>query len=257
MTISNRMTALFDKKKENVLNIYFTAGYPKLNDTAEIIRRIESAGGDLIEVGLPYSDPLADGPTIQESGSIALANGIKLDMIFDQVADARKTASLPIILMGYVNQMMQYGVDKFISRCEEVGVDGLIIPDMPAAVYEKEYKERFEKANIAFTFLITPNTSDTRIKKLDELTSGFLYVVSSASLTGAKSGISDEQIAYFKRINSGLISSPKLIGFGISDKETFATASEYAEGAIIGSAFIKMLKRDGIDGIEPFIKSVL
>ncbi len=253
--MNNRMTALFENKHENILNIYFTAGYPNINDTVTIISELEKAGVDLIEVGIPYSDPLADGPTIQESGTVALKNGFTLKLLFEQIREARKTTTVPLILMGYVNQLMQYGIEKFVKECADSGVDGLIIPDLPPAVFERDYKELFAIHNLSFTFLVTPNTSDERIKMLDNLTTGFLYVVSSASITGAKSGISDEQVAYFERIKP-LISSPKLIGFGISDNETFTTACSYAEGAIIGSAFIKMLSKDGVGGIASYIKSV-
>jgi tryptophan synthase alpha chain len=254
--INNRVTKLFDSKKKSVLNIYFTAGFPNLNDTVEIIKRLEKSGADLIEVGIPYSDPLADGPTIQKSGEQALKNGLTLEILFNQIIEARKTANIPIILMGYVNQMLQYGVEKFIVKCAEVGVDGLIIPDLPPQVYSSKYQSLFEKHNISFSFLVTPQTETDRIKMLDELSSGFLYIVSSASITGAKSGISNEQLNYFEKINSGIVKSPKLIGFGISDKETFDTACRYANGAIIGSGFIKMLSKDGIDGIESYINSI-
>jgi len=250
------MTELFETKSEDILNIYFTAGFPELNDTVRIITELDKAGADLIEVGIPYSDPLADGPTIQDSGSKALENGFTLKILFEQIEEARKTSNVPVVLMGYVNQLMQYGVEKFIAKCEEVGVDGLIIPDLPPAVFEKEYKDLFAKHNLSFTFLVTPQTEDSRIKMLDELTTGFLYIVSSASITGAKSGISDTQIKYFEHINSGIIKSPKLIGFGISDNETFTTACSYANGAIIGSGFIKMLSANGVEGIPNYISSI-
>jgi len=249
------MTALFEMKKENILNIYFTAGYPNIDDTVTIIKKLDACGVDLIEVGIPYSDPLADGPTIQESGTAALKNGFTLKILFEQIREARKSSNVPLILMGYVNQLMQYGVEKFVKECADCGVDGLIIPDLPAKVFDTEYKELFEKHNLSFTFLVTPQTSDARIKMLDNLSTGFVYIVSSASITGAKSGISDDQITYFNRIKD-LIAKPKLIGFGISDNETFTTACNYAEGAIIGSAFIKMLSKEGIAGIEGYIKSV-
>ncbi len=254
--MNNRLTKLFDEKQKNLFNIYFTAGFPSLNDTATIIKEIEKAGADLIEVGIPYSDPLADGPTIQDSGTTALHNGMTLKLLFEQIADARKECSIPLILMGYFNQMMQYGVENFVKKCAEVGVDGLIIPDIPPEVYEAEYQKLFEEHNIGFSFLVTPQTDDERIKKLDNLSSSFLYIVSSSSITGAKTGISSQQIEYFKKISSGIITSPKLIGFGISDNETFTSACSYAEGAIIGSAFIKMLKSEGIAGIKNYIQSV-
>ena len=255
--IKNRITELFDKKDKSVLNIYFTAGYPNIDDTVTIINKLEESGCDLVEVGIPYSDPLADGPTIQNSGTIALNNGFTLKLLFEQIKEARKTAKIPIILMGYVNQMMQYGVEEFIKRCSEVGVDGLIIPDLPPKVFETEYRDIFKDSNLSFTFLVTPQTEDERIIMLDNLSTGFLYIVSSASLTGAKMGISQEQIAYFKRLESLSIKSPKLIGFGISDRDSFETASKYGNGAIIGSAFIKMLGRDGVSGIESFVESIL
>lgn len=255
-SMNNRLTKLFEAKTERLCNIYFTAGYPNLNDTVTILNELQEHGADLVEIGMPYSDPLADGPTIQKSSTEALQNGLTLEILFEQIAQARKTVTLPLILMGYVNQLMQYGIVQFIEKCSEVGIDGLIIPDLPPEVFEEEYQDLFEQHNIAFTFLITPQTEDARITKLDTLSTGFLYVVSSASITGAKKGISDEQIAYFKRIKP-LIKSPKLIGFGISDRESFNTASQYAEGAIVGSAFIKMLGKDGVAGIKTFMKALL
>jgi len=249
------MTALFERKKENILNIYFTAGYPNINDTVTIISELEKAGVDLIEVGIPYSDPLADGPTIQESGTAALKNGFTLKLLFEQIREARKTCSVPLILMGYVNQMMQYGIEKFVKECADSGVDGLIIPDIPVFEYERDFKKLFEKYNIGFTFLVPPQATDERIQLLDTLCTDFVYIVSSKAITGAKAGISEEQIEYFKRINR-LVKKPHLIGFGISDNETYTTACQYAQGAIIGSAFIKLLANEGTAGIAGYIKSV-
>ncbi len=238
----NRIEQLFKNKGKNILNIYFTGGYPNLNDTETIILELEKAGADLIEIGMPYSDPLADGPTIQESGTAALKNGMTLDLLFQQVAVVRKQSNIPLIMMGYFNQMMQYGDMAFLEKCAEYGIDGLILPDMPLYVYEEKYKATFEKLNIGISFLITPQTSNERIKKIDELSKGFIYMVSSSAITGAKKGISEAQLDYFNRINGLQLQNPRLIGFGISDHETFSTACQYANGAIIGSAFIRALK---------------
>lgn len=238
----NRLDQLFAKKNKDLLNIYFTAGYPGLMDTEQIILSLEKAGVDLIEIGMPYSDPLADGPTIQESGETALKNGMKLDLLFTQVAAARQKTEVPLVLMGYFNQMMQYGEDKFLSKCAEIGIDGLIIPDLPTFEYEAYYKALFEQYNLRISFLITPQTSSDRILKIAELSSGFIYMVSNSSITGAKTSISDKQLDYFNRINKLDLKNPKLIGFGISSHDTFSTACQYANGAIIGSAFIKALK---------------
>jgi len=237
----DRIQSLFKEKKENLLNVYFTAGYPRLENTEEIILSLDAAGADLIEVGMPYSDPLADGPTIQQSGQVALENGMTVNVLFQQLEVVRPKTNLPIILMGYFNQVMQYGEEAFLKKCKEVGVDGLILPDMPLDVFESQYKTLFEKYGLNLIFLMTPQTSEVRIRKIDELSTGFIYVVSSSSITGAKKGISEKQLAYFNRINNLALQNPKMIGFGISDHETFSTACKYANGAIIGSAFIRAL----------------
>ncbi len=246
----NRLTQLFKNKKSNILNVYFTAGYPKRTDTEGIIAALDKAGVDLIELGMPYSDPLADGPTIQESGSKALENGMNLNLLFDQIKSARKTTQIPLILMGYYNQVMQFGDDTFFEKCAEVGVDGLILPDLPLPVYEEKYQKRLADLNIKISFLITPQTPTERIRKIDKLTTGFVYVVSSYAITGSTTGISAEQIAYFKRIEAMKLRNPRLIGFGISDKTTFDIACEHANGAIIGSAFIKALGRAYTEGVS-------
>ena len=236
-----RLNNLFQNTPQNLLNIYFTAGYPNLDDTETIILQLEKAGADLIEIGVPFSDPLADGPTIQESGTAALENGMTLSLLFEQIEKVRQKTEIPLIMMGYFNQVMQYGEDKFIQKCVEVGVDGVILPDLPLFEYEKFYREKFEKAGLSISFLITPQTTPERIQKVDELTTGFVYVVADSSITGSSKGLSDAQLAYFQRIKEANLKSPTMIGFGISNKETFNSACQFANGAIIGSAFIRAL----------------
>ncbi|NND08396.1 MAG: tryptophan synthase subunit alpha [Saprospiraceae bacterium] len=235
----NRIDHLFERKQDHILNIYFTAGFPHLDDTSHIITSLAENGVDIIEIGMPYSDPMADGPTIQESGSMALKNGMTLSVLFEQLSDIRSKTQVPLLLMGYLNQMMQYGVDRFIEDCSSVGIDGLIIPDMPIDVYELELKGKLESAGLHAIFLITPQTSETRVKKIDRLAGGFIYMVSNSSITGAKREISPAQIDYFERIRDLDLANPRLIGFGISNHQTFEEACQYANGAIIGSAFIK------------------
>ena len=255
----NRIDHLFEKKKENILNIYFTAGYPALQDTTRIILQLADQGVDMMEIGMPYSDPMADGPTIQDSGSVAIKNGMTIDLLFSQLSDIRNKTDVPLLFMGYLNQLMQYGVNRFLKSCDSIGIDGLIVPDLPVDIYEKEFRNKIEDTDLRIIFLITPQTSQERIKKIDSLSSGFIYMVSNASITGAKSGISAAQIEYFERIKSMSLKNPKLIGFGISDHETFATACKYAEGAIIGSAFIKALGKEEKDldaRIADFVQEV-
>jgi len=229
------------KEKKNILNIYLTAGYPNLNDTVEIIQELANNGVDMVEIGMPFSDPLADGPTIQNSSEIAIKNGITLELIFNQIEEIRKTVDIPIILMGYYNQILQYGAIAFFEKAKNVGVNGFIIPDLPLEIYQEKYKTILEKLELGMIFLITPQTTDERIKLIDSESTGFLYVVSSFAITGSKSDIQQNQLDYFKRINHLNLKNPKLIGFGISNKKTFDTACNYAEGEIIGSAFIKAL----------------
>jgi tryptophan synthase alpha chain len=240
--VLNRLTKLFENKRENLLTVYFTAGYPKLDDTETIICSLAESGTNIIEIGIPYSDPLADGPVIQESGMAAIDNGMTLQVLFNQLTDIRTKTQVPLILMGYFNQMLQYGVDKFLDDCVKTGIDGLIIPDLPLMEYEQFYKDKLTQRNISISFLITPQTEESRIHKVDALSTGFIYVVSDSSITGMKTGISSQQISYFERIKSLQLRTPQLIGFGISDRESYLTASKYANGAIIGSAFIKHLK---------------
>ncbi|NER18421.1 tryptophan synthase subunit alpha [Spongiivirga citrea] len=242
-----------DKK---LLSIYFTAGYPELNDTVTVIEKLQENGVDMIEIGLPFSDPLADGPTIQASSTEALHNGMTTDVLFNQIKDIRKTVDIPLIVMGYFNPMFQYGVEKFCAKCAEIGIDGIIMPDLPLAEYQEEYKAIFKKYNLSNIFLITPQTSDERIRQIDEASDAFIYMVSSASTTGAKSGFGNEQEDYFERIASMNLKNPQIVGFGISNSDTFTAATAKSKGAIIGSAFIKTLTEKGIDGISHFIRSI-
>ena len=255
----NRIDKLFSEKKGDILNVYFTAGFPALDSTNILVKALESSGADIIEIGMPYSDPLADGPTIQHSSQVALENGMTLPLLFDQIKETRKTTEIPLILMGYFNQVMQYGEEAFIKKCVEVGVDGLILPDLPLQEYEESYQHLFEKYNLGISFLMTPQTSPERVKKIDSLSRGFIYMVSSASITGAKKGISEAQINYFERTNALKLKNPRLIGFGISDQDTFNTACVYSNGAIIGSAFIKAIGQEGDLAIlaGDFVKGIL
>jgi tryptophan synthase alpha chain len=237
----NRIDELFSRKQKDILNIYFTAGYPNLDDTARVIHSLVDNGVDLIEIGMPYSDPLADGPTIQQSGQKAIANGMSLPLLFQQITEARQTTAVPLVLMGYFNQVMQYGEEAFFDHCVEVGIDGLILPDLPIYEFETFYQQMLEERGLKISFLITPQTSEARIRKIDDLSTGFVYMVSDASITGSKTGISEHQVAYFERINAMKLNANRLIGFGISDHSSFSTACQYANGAIIGSAYIRAL----------------
>ena len=255
----NRIHTLFNTKKERVLSIYFTAGFPELESTIEIMEAIQAGGADIIEIGVPYSDPVADGPTIQDSNMIALENGISLKKIFEQLKGFRAKIHIPVVMMGYLNPIMQYGMEEFCKKCKEVGVDGLILPDLPMQQFIDDYKALFEEYGLVNTFLISPQTSEKRIREIDQNTNGFIYMVSSHSITGAKAGISEEQIAYFERVKAMDLKNPRLIGFGISDAETFSKASEYSNGAIIGSAFIKTVKgsKNLNEDIQKYLKSVV
>ena len=252
----NRINNKLQEDKK-LLSIYFTAGYPKINDTVSIIQELEQNGVDMIEIGLPFSDPLADGPTIQESSTQAIANGMTTSLLFEQLKDIRKNVQIPLIIMGYFNPMMQFGMEKFCQKCQEVGIDGLIIPDLPLYVYETEYKSLFEKYGLKNVFLVTPQTSNERITQIDAISDSFIYMVSSAAVTGSQSGFGNEQMDYFKRIAALNLKNPQIVGFGIKDNETFAQATKYQKGAIIGSAFIKFLKDNPISNIKSFIKKIL
>jgi tryptophan synthase alpha chain len=251
----NRINKKLQEDKK-LLSIYFTAGYPSLNDTVSVLTQLQESGVDLVEIGLPFSDPLADGPTIQESSTAALKNGMTTQLLFDQLKDVRKTIHIPLIIMGYFNPMLQYGVEKFCATCAEIGIDGLIMPDLPLAEYEAEYKAIFEKYGLINVFLITPQTSDARIKQIDAASDGFIYMVSSASTTGAQSGFGNTTTDYFKRIHDMQLKNQQIVGFGISNSETFEAATAFAKGAIIGSAFVKHLTANGPDSVEAFVKKI-
>lgn len=251
----NRIEQKLQEDKK-ILSIYFSAGYPNLNDTIQIIQDLEKNGIDMIEIGLPFSDPLADGPTIQASSTAALHNGMTTQILFDQLKDIRKTVSIPLVIMGYFNPMLQYGVEQFCQKCAEIGIDGLIIPDLPVDVYADEYKATFDKYGLINVFLITPQTSEERIRFIDSVSSGFIYMVSSASVTGSSAGFGSTQEDYFKRIANMNLKNPQVVGFGINNAETFNQATQYAKGAIIGSAFITHLKENGTEKIADFVKAI-
>lgn len=255
--MQNRIDQLFATKQNGILNIYCTAGFPQLNDTLPVMTALQQHGADLIELGMPFSDPLADGPVIQDSSTKALKNGMSLHKLFEQLEGFREHIHVPVILMGYLNPVLLYGVEAFVKKCAETGVDGLILPDLPMAEYEADYKPVFEKYNVHLIFLVTPETSEARIRKIDSLSKGFLYAVSSSSTTGKDKDMRDQQ-AYFERLQQLKLSNPVLIGFGIKDKATFETAARYANGAIIGTAFIKAVENSkDIDGtVRTFIESI-
>ncbi len=254
----NRIDQLFQDKKENILSVYFTAGYPEPDSAPEILHHLQSSGVDLVEIGMPFSDPLADGPVIQESSTIALKGGMSIKRLFSQMKEIRKSVDMPLILMGYLNPVLQFGVEKFCRECRETGIDGVILPDLPMNEYREHYQSVFEAYDLRFIFLITPQTSEERIREIDRISKGFIYMVSSASTTGAKSAIANQQIGYFERIKAMKLNNPLMIGFGISNRDTFQQACSYASGAIIGSAFIKALGQPGKlqDKVEQFVRSV-
>ena len=244
------------QEKDQLLSIYFTAGYPNLGDTVDIIKTLERCGVDMIEIGLPFSDPLADGPTIQASSTKALRNGMTTDILFEQLSGIRDQVKIPLLIMGYFNPMLQYGVEDFCSKCHDIGIDGLIIPDLPLEEYKAHYQEIFEGYGLFNVFLITPQTAEARIREIDAASDGFIYMVSSASTTGTQKGFGQMHMDYFKRVADMTLETPQIVGFGISNKEDFEAATTHSKGAIIGSAFIKSLGKNGIAGIEDFIKRI-
>jgi len=253
--MENRITSLFKRKDKKIVSIYFTAGYPQLNDTQTIIIELAKNGVDMIEIGIPFSDPVADGPVIQKSSEIALKNGMTINLLFEQLKEIRKSVSIPLVLMGYLNPVMQYGIENFCLKCKEIGIDGTIIPDLPLEIFETEYRNIFEENSLSNIFLITPQTSDERIRKIEAASTGFIYMVSSSSTTGAKEAVNEEQVSYFGRISRMNLRAKRLIGFGISDKASFDKASGFANGAIIGSAFIKAIEGEG--SIEYKVKNYI
>ena len=245
------------KEKDNILSIYFTAGFPEINSTNEIIKNLVSAGVDMIEIGLPFSDPLADGETIQMSSKIALENGISTNILFEQLKEIRNHVNIPLIIMGYFNPIFQFGVEEFCKKCNEIGIDGLIIPDLPIDIFLSNYERIFEKNRLQNIFLITPQTSKKRIEYIDKNSDGFLYVVSSSSITGSTNKFDERSINYFKKLEKMNLSTPKIIGFGISDKESFEQACKYSHGAIIGTKFIKEISNGNLrESIKDFIASI-
>jgi tryptophan synthase alpha chain len=245
----NRIDKLFREKTTNILSVYFTAGYPRLDSTTAIIKALADSGADMIEIGMPFSDPIADGLVIQQSNQKALRNGMNLKLLFQQLSNIRNDVKIPLLLMGYINPVMQFGIEKFCMECERIGIDGGIIPDMPPSVYSEEYLHIFNKSCLYNILLITPQSSKDRISYIDKISQGFIYMVSSASVTGSREGFSDDQMLYFKRVSEMKLRNPCLIGFGISDQKTFRNASEYARGGIIGSAFVETLEKEG-DSVE-------
>ena len=257
--MKNRINQLFSTKKENILSVYFTAGFPNLNDTVEIIQQLEKNGVDLIEIGIPFSDPTADGPTIQRSSEVALKNGMNLNLLFSQLKTIRESVNIPLILMGYINPVLQFGIEAFCKKCNETGIDGTILPDLPLNEFEEHYKKIFSEYNLHNILLITPQTADERIRIIDAASDGFIYMVSSASTTGAGKKVKDFHADYFERIKQMNLKNPRLIGFGISDHDTFRNACKYASGAIIGSAFIKALDNNlpPKNNISEFVKKII
>lgn len=254
----NRIDQLFQNKQKNILSIYFTAGHPSLESPTRIIKALEKEGADLIEIGIPFSDPIADGPVIQKSSHTALENGMSLKILFEQLKDIRKEVSIPLILMGYLNPVLQYGIENFARKCQEIGIDGTILPDLPLDLYNAEYKPIFDRYGIHNIFLATPQTSNERFRQLDNESGGFLYMVAASSITGARTGFESYQQEYFERIKELNLKLPRLIGFGISSAETFSHACKYAQGAIIGSAFVNALEEAGSieENISQFIKQL-
>lgn len=252
----NRIQTKLSLNKK-LLSIYFSAGFPNLNDTKSLIENLAENKVDMIEIGLPFSDPLADGPTIQASSTQALKNGMTTEILFDQIKDIRETVDIPLIIMGYFNPVLQFGIENFLRKCQQTGIDGLIIPDLPLEIYLSDYKELFENYGIAMIFLITPHTTTERIREIDANSNAFIYMVSSSSVTGSRDSFDENQLAYFERIAAMNLKNPQIIGFGISNKTTFQQATKHQKGAIIGSSFIQFLSNNEISAIPTFVQNIL
>ncbi|CAM4229549.1 tryptophan synthase, alpha chain [Pedobacter westerhofensis] len=251
----NRITQLFQEKKNNILSIYYTAGYPGLGDTVAIAEALQAAGADMLEIGFPYSDPVADGPVIQASSKAALDSGMDLNLLFAQLKELRKKVTIPVLLMGYVNPVLQFGVENFCKACVEAGIDGVIVPDLPMYEYEELYQEIFLKNNLCNIFLVTPQTSEERIRKIDGLSNGFIYLLSASATTGKNLNVSDITTTYFSRVAEMNLDNPIMIGFGINSKETFEKACKYANGGIIGTAFVKAVETGDLqENIRTFMQ---
>lgn len=259
--VNNRLDKLFAQKNNNILNVYCTAGYPKLNSTLEVMEALQQSGADIIELGIPYSDPIADGPVIQQSNMQALQNGMHIRLLFEQLKNFRANIQLPVVLMGYLNPVLQFGIEHFCEAAAAVGVDGIILPDLPLVEFETEYRPYFQKYDLRFIFLVTPETGEQRVRHIDNLSSGFLYAVSSSATTGQQiQAIQDleKKEAYLQKLQQMQLQNPVLVGFGIKDKTGFDAACRYTSGAIIGSAYIKALENaDDIGGItKDFINGI-
>lgn len=262
--MNNRIEELFKRKQHNILNVYCTAGYPNLDSTLEVMQSLQANGADLIELGMPYSDPLADGPVIQESSLRAIENGMTISKLFEQLKDMRNPNSplgpvgIPVILMGYMNPVLQYGFEKFCAKAAEVGIDGLILPDLPIYEFETEYGEIIKKYSLDLIFLVTPETNEDRLKRIDSLSTGFIYAVSSSSTTGSNKDINDQE-SYFQKLQSMKLKNPILVGFGIKDKQTFDAACKFTNGAIIGTAYIKAISngKDVKSATKEFLQTLL
>jgi tryptophan synthase alpha chain len=254
----NRIDKLFKEKEGNILSVYFTAGYPQLDSTVKVITALESAGADMVEIGMPFSDPMADGPVIQQSNQKALQNGMSLKLLFRQLQSIREDVKIPLILMGYLNPVIQFGIENFCKACLETGIDGVILPDLPPQIYMEKYLPLFNRYGLYNILLISPQSPIDRICSIDKISKGFIYMVSTSSVTGTKGNFSEDQMSYFKRVKELNLENPCLIGFGISDRETFNNTGKYARGGIVGSAFVKILGKNGNldENINEFINGL-
>ena len=254
----NRINELFAAGQGNILSVYFTAGYPAIDSASDIIRDLEYAGADMVEIGMPFSDPVADGPVIQGSSRQALRNGMSVGLLFEQIAGIRRNVNIPLLLMGYLNPVLKYGVERFAAKCRDTGIDGVIIPDLPPEIFMDQYQNLFSGCGLVNVFLISPCSSDERIRYIDGISNGFIYMVSTSATTGIRNGFTADQVSYFSRIKAMNLSMPRLLGFGISDRSTFATACETADGAVIGSAFVRTIGENGYseDVIRDFIAKI-